>query len=59
MNLSDNICICGHSRYVHTAYVIDPDNIDACAAYIDRLFCVCNKFKLDNLRYLEQLSDKR
>lgn len=60
----NNICICGHNREIHNpsyskAKMWDNDIYiqDACyVGFDDHRPCNCYQFKLDNLKYLEQLS---
>lgn len=50
------ICRCGHYRSIHNFF----DNGDSfCTDYTKHKYrsCKCKGYKLDNLRYLEQLSD--
>lgn len=53
--LSKFPCICGHNNLHNFQY---PDIAEDRNFYCDYISCLCTEFKLDNLRYLEQLSAK-
>lgn len=63
--MSNKICVCGHSILVHTPVHLQDRRIkwidyikDAC--YEGNLYnglCPCEKFKLDNLRWLEEKAE--
>lgn len=52
-------CTCGHSYERHAVYAYDG----ACAAWEDYIDpsdrCMCGRFKLDNLSYIEKLAKER
>ena len=61
-------CICGHPKKVHTPKIWKHRQFDiadymqeACFYGMDEppKYCNCNKFKLDNLRLIEELAKKR
>jgi hypothetical protein len=62
------ICICGHSITTHNpafwqgkAWDDSEYNQEACYQWITRDFtmCPCDKFRLNNLKYLEQLYEAK
>jgi hypothetical protein len=65
----DSICMCGHLKSKHKALCIESHQVDRMGKYIyycsstngffNPVRCYCNNFKLDNLRYLEQLYESR
>jgi len=50
-------CICGHSKMEHYSYSRNDVFISLICCSTKGL-CECLDFKTDNLRYLEQLSEK-
>jgi hypothetical protein len=51
-------CICGHVEWKH--YNKDVTwNFSSCRTWTGREHCNCQEFKLDNLKYLEELSNGR
>jgi hypothetical protein len=54
MDSKDILCICKHPRYEHDR-TIDYRFYPNCSAYlVAGEWCRCEKFKQDNLKYLEQ-----
>lgn len=71
MGKNNFICICGHLKIVHSPKYwlndmgsskasIEDFLQDACYEWVrrDEAICECEQFKLDNLKYLENLSEK-
>ena len=51
-------CVCGHYELNH--YEKDYTwNFSSCRIWTGREYCNCQKFKQDNLKYLEDLYNER
>lgn len=59
LNLFAPLCLCGHIYSEHSDLPKDYWGFNRVPVYCDaddRVFCVCRGFRMDNLKYLEQLS---
>lgn len=54
-------CICGHAAYFHvTVAVRNPHRMEDQFVFKQcNVACPCDMFKLDNLRYLEDIVERR
>lgn len=49
-NQNSILCICGHDKSTHGSL--------SCAGYVSGVYwCICKRYKSDNLKYLEEIYD--
>lgn len=51
-------CVCGHNKLSHYEHEFSW-NFSSCRTWMGREHCNCQKFKQDNLKYLEDLYNER
>lgn len=55
----EEYCVCGHEIDEHAGWEGEPTGCTSLSGKDDRLICECVVFKLDNLRYIEDLAKQR
>lgn len=52
-------CICGHSIREHKGWEYEPTGCQGDDSSVVGGICECSEFKLDNLRFVEDLAKER
>ena len=53
------LCVCGHIRVSHNCYIDFCEQFLGQSGIFEEQYCKCQKFKLDNLSYIEQLAKEK